>query len=184
VTLSPVENSGRSAYPLLRNGTRSSIERNYRIRAALARTSEPPRRECATPARPSNSSSGFQWHRLPACDSAFYTCDRALSSPSEPSPPVNRGRAEEWVHTRRTRRARDSKVTGGRRLDVIHRPETTVITSLSGCATLAGCGTTYLRMKNVSAPCDKTGFLPLVLSRLRGKLQRGKQAAKTFSAAC
>ncbi len=28
---------------------------------------------------------------------------------------------------------------------------------------LAGCGKTYLPMKNLSAPCDKTGFLPLVL---------------------
>jgi hypothetical protein len=51
-------------------------------------------------------------------------------------------------------------------------------------ASLAGCGKTYLLMKSLSAPSDKTGFLPLVLSRLRGRLQRGKQAAKTFSAAC
>src|SRR6266851_8127945 len=28
---------------------------------------------------------------------------------------------------------------------------------------LTGCGKTYLFMKSLSAPCDKTGFLPLVL---------------------
>src|SRR6266852_4682531 len=35
-----------------------------------------------------------------------------------------------------------------------------------------------------STPCVKVGFFPPVLSRLRGRLQRGKQAVKTFSAAC
>ncbi|SRR6266851_4971959 len=38
--------------------------------------------------------------------------------------------------------------------------------------------------RSVSAPCVKAGFLPLVLSRLRGGLQRGTQAVKTFSTAC
>ena len=39
-------------------------------------------------------------------------------------------------------------------------------------ALLAGCGKTYFLMKIVSAPCDKTGFFPLVLPRW-GRLQRG-----------
>ncbi len=38
---------------------------------------------------------------------------------------------------------------------------------------LAGCGKTHFFMKNLFAPCDKTGFLPLVLP-LWGRLQRGK----------
>ena len=43
---------------------------------------------------------------------------------------------------------------------------------------------TTLHMNSLSAPCDKVGFLPLVLSRLRGRLQRGSRLLKTFSAAC
>jgi hypothetical protein len=38
--------------------------------------------------------------------------------------------------------------------------------------TLAGCGKAYLLMKSLTAPCDKTRFLPLVLPRW-GRLQRG-----------
>ncbi len=54
-----------------------------------------------------------------------------------------------------------------------------IITSL-----FAGCGNTYLVMKTLSAPCDKTGFLPLVLP-LWGRLQRGKAGCgRPFSAAC
>src|SRR6266851_5710433 len=37
---------------------------------------------------------------------------------------------------------------------------------------------------SASTPCVKAGFLHSVLSRLRGRLQRGKQAVKTFSTAC
>jgi len=40
---------------------------------------------------------------------------------------------------------------------------------------------TYLIMKSLSAPCDKTGFLPLVLSRFGRKLQWKKLAVKTLS---
>jgi hypothetical protein len=35
-----------------------------------------------------------------------------------------------------------------------------------------------------STPCVKAGFLPLVLPRLRGRLQRGKQAMEILSTAC
>jgi hypothetical protein len=52
--------------------------------------------------------------------------------------------------------------------------------SASSGAALAGCGKPYLLMKSVSAPCDKTGFLPLVLSRLRGRLQRGEAGREDF----
>src|SRR6266851_2929744 len=49
---------------------------------------------------------------------------------------------------------------------------------------LAGCGKTYFFIKNPSAPCDETGFLPLVLL-LWGRLQRGKAGCgRPFSAAC
>ena len=49
---------------------------------------------------------------------------------------------------------------------------------------LAGCGKTYLFMKSLSAPCDKTGFFPLVLP-LWGRLQRGKAGCgRSFSALC
>src|SRR5260370_1214619 len=39
--------------------------------------------------------------------------------------------------------------------------------------TLAGCGKTNFLMKTLSAPCDKTGFFPLVLP-LWGRLQKGQ----------
>ncbi len=42
---------------------------------------------------------------------------------------------------------------------------------------LAGCGKPNFFIKNPSAPCDETGFLPLVLP-LWGRLQRGKQGAE------
>src|SRR5712692_9931753 len=49
---------------------------------------------------------------------------------------------------------------------------------------LTGCGKTNFFMKNLSAPCDKTGFLPLVLP-LWGRLQRGKAGCgRPFSASC
>ncbi len=49
---------------------------------------------------------------------------------------------------------------------------------------LAGCGKTNFLMKSLSAPCDKTGFFPLVLP-LWGRLQRGQAGCgRPFSAAC
>jgi len=46
-------------------------------------------------------------------------------------------------------------------------------------APLAGCGKTYLLMKSLSAPCDKTGFLPLVFP-LGEITERGSRVRKAF----
>ena len=48
-----------------------------------------------------------------------------------------------------------------------------------GLAELAGCGKTYLLMKSLSAPCDKTGFLPIVRP-LAGETTEGEAGCEDF----